>query len=261
MTTPEARDVILSASGLSKTYGNGVRAVVDVDLSIRRGEVLGIAGESGCGKSSLVRLLMGLGRPDVGRIFFDGMDLGELSAPALRRLRRRFQLVPQNPSLSLNPRLRVGDSVAFNLRANGWKRLEAKKRVAELFELINMSDSFARRYPHELSGGQIQRIAIARALATGPDLLVCDEAVSALDKSVQAQVLNLLSDLQRHLDLAVVFVSHDLDVVRHLSDRVAVMFEGQIVETAPADTIFRSPTHPYTQTLLAALPGKGTVPQ
>jgi ABC-type glutathione transport system ATPase component len=257
MTALAARDTLLSASALNKTYANGVAAVVEVDLLIRRGEILGIAGESGCGKSSLVRLLMGLSRPDAGTIVFDGTNITELSSRSLRRLRHRFQLVPQNPSMSLNPRLRVGNSVAFNLRANGWTRTDAKKRVVELFELINMNESFARRYPHELSGGQIQRIAIARALATGPDLLVCDEAVSALDKSVQAQVLNLISDLQKRLDLAVVFVSHDLDVVRHLSDRIAVMFEGRIVETGPADTVFTEPAHSYTQALLASLPGKG----
>jgi peptide/nickel transport system ATP-binding protein len=248
-------DDLLNAYGLHKTYGNGVKAVNDVDLSVGRGEILGIVGESGCGKSSLVRLLMRLGKPDHGTMYFDGRDVLVMGEPALRKLRRRFQLVPQNPSTSLNPRLRVGDSVAFNLRANGWSRSATKARVKELFALIGLDESFARRYPHELSGGQIQRVAIARALATNPDLIICDEAVSALDKSVQAQILNLISDLQARLNLAVIFVSHDLEVVRHLSDRVAVMYLGRVVETGPAATIMANPSHPYTRALLASVPG------
>jgi oligopeptide/dipeptide ABC transporter ATP-binding protein len=250
-------DDLLNVYGLHKTYGNGVKAVNGVDLSIGRGEILGIVGESGCGKSSLVRLLMRLGKPDDGAIYFDGRDLLGMGDASLRRLRGRFQLVPQNPSTSLNPRLRVGDSVAFNLRANGWDRAATRERVRELFELIGLDESFIRRYPHELSGGQIQRIAIARALATNPDLIVCDEAVSALDKSVQAQILNLISDLQARLGLAVIFVSHDLEVVRHLSDRVAVMYLGRIVETGPAETVMADPSHPYTRALLASVPGTG----
>jgi oligopeptide/dipeptide ABC transporter ATP-binding protein len=250
-------DDLLNVYGVSKTYGNGVKAVNDVDVSVGRGEILGIVGESGCGKSSLVRLLMRLNKPDTGSVFFDGHDLIMMGEPQLRRMRRRFQLVPQNPSTSLNPRLRVGASVAFNLRANRWSREATRARVAELFELIGLDPSFAHRYPHELSGGQIQRIAIARALATNPDLIVCDEAVSALDKSVQAQILNLISDLQQRLNLAVIFVSHDLEVVRHLSDRVAVMYLGRVVETGPVGTILAEPAHPYTRALLASAPGAG----
>jgi oligopeptide/dipeptide ABC transporter ATP-binding protein len=250
-------DDLLNVYGLHKTYGNGVKAVNDVDLSVGRGEILGIVGESGCGKSSLVRLLMRLGKPDAGSIYFDGRDLLQMGEPSVRKLRRRFQLVPQNPSTSLNPRLRVGESVAFNLRANGWSRAATKDRVAELLDLIGLDALLASRFPHELSGGQIQRIAIARALATNPDLIVCDEAVSALDKSVQAQVLNLIADLQRRLNLAVIFVSHDIEVVRHLSDRVAVMYLGRIVETGPVEKILADPAHPYTRGLLASVPGEG----
>jgi oligopeptide/dipeptide ABC transporter ATP-binding protein len=254
---PDAVQPLLSVRGLFKTYGNGVKAVNGVDLDVRSGEILGIVGESGCGKSSLVRLLLRLSKPDTGSITFDGVDVLRLRGRRLRKLRRRFQIVPQNPSTSLNPRLRVGDSVAFNLRANGWSRADSQRRVAELFDLIGLTQAHMSHYPHELSGGQIQRVALARALATDPDLIVCDEAVSALDKSVQAQVLNLIVVLQRELDLAVVFVSHDLAVVQHLADRVAVMYLGRIVEEGATETVMTRPAHPYTRALLAAAPRAG----
>lgn len=250
-------DVLLRADALTKTFGNGVRAVSEVSLSVGRGETLGVVGESGCGKSTTGKLLLGLLAPDAGTVTFDGVPLAGLRRGQLRALRARLQVVPQNPQTSLNPRLSVRSSIEFNLRAHGVARSRRGHRIEELLERVGLSAAHAERFPHELSGGQLQRVAIARALATSPDLVVCDEAVSALDKSVQAQVLNLLADLQRETGVAFVFISHDLAVVEHISDRVAVMYLGRVVETAPAAELWANPLHPYTVALLSATPGQG----
>jgi oligopeptide/dipeptide ABC transporter ATP-binding protein len=248
---------LLRAEGLTKTFGNGVRAVSDVSLTVHRGETLGVVGESGCGKSTTGKMLLGLLAPDSGTVTFDGEPLAGLRGARLRALRARLQVVPQNPQTSLNPRLRVAQSIEFNLRAHGFERAARRPRVLELLERVGLTAAHAERFPHELSGGQLQRVAIARALATSPDLVVCDEAVSALDKSVQAQVLNLLADLQSETGVAFLFISHDLAVVEHISDRVAVMYLGRVVELAPARQLWSNPQHPYTQALLSATPGRG----
>jgi peptide/nickel transport system ATP-binding protein len=245
---------LLAGDGLSLTYRNGVKALVDVGLEVNRGEIVGLVGESGSGKSSLANVILRLADPDDGELRFDGQDLLRLSRKQLRELRRRLQIVPQDPATSLNPRLTVARTVAFNLRAQGWGRDETRSRVDEVLELVGLPGGYAQRYPHELSGGQHQRVAIARALATRPDLVVCDEAVSALDKSVQAQILNLIAALQRDLGVAFLFISHDLTVVEHVSDRVMVMYLGHVVESGPAQDLLRDARHPYTQALLASVP-------
>ncbi|WP_448061086.1 ABC transporter ATP-binding protein [Cellulomonas hominis] len=248
--------VLLEARGLRKVFGNGVRAVDGVDLTVHAGETLGIVGESGCGKSTTARLLLRLLRPDRGELRFDGHDLARARGRELRRLRGDLQFVPQHPMTSLNPRMSIGTSVGYNLRVHGVGARERQRRVGELLDRVGLPAAHAERFPHELSGGQLQRVAIARALSTRPKLVVCDEAVSALDKSVQAQVLNLLAEIQRDMGLAYVFISHDLAVVEHISDRVAVMYLGRIVEEAPARDLWANPLHPYTQALLSASPGK-----
>ena len=250
-------DPLLEVRGLDKTYKNGVHAVAGVDFDLARGEIVGLVGESGCGKSSLSRILLRLVPADTGEVRFDGIDLLRVKGKALRRIRRRFQLVPQSPTRSLNPRLPAQESVVFNLVVNGWTRRDAMTRLKELLDLVGVSERHASRYPHELSGGQIQRMALARALATSPDLVVCDEAVSALDKSVQAQVLNLLATLLDELNVTFLFISHDLDVVGHVSDRVMVMYLGRIVEQGSAAEVLSDPQHPYTKGLLEAVPGSG----
>jgi peptide/nickel transport system ATP-binding protein/oligopeptide transport system ATP-binding protein len=248
---------LLSVRNLDKTYGNGVHAVADVSFDLQRGEIVGLVGESGCGKSSLSRILLRLVEADTGRVIFDGRSLLNIRGTKLRKLRRRLQLVPQNPTRSLNPRLPARDSVIFNLLVNGWSKRDAAARLRELLDLVGVSEQHANRYPHELSGGQIQRLALARALATSPDLVICDEAVSALDKSVQAQVLNLLAQLLEELHVTFLFISHDLDVVGHISDRVMVMYLGRIVEQGSAASVMRNPQHPYTRGLLESVPGLG----
>ena len=248
---------LLEVTNLDKTFRNGVHAVADVSFDLTRGEIVGLVGESGCGKSTLSRILLRLVEPDGGKVIFDGRSLLNLRGPKLRKLRRRLQLVPQSPTRSLNPRLPARDSVLFNLTVNGWSKRDANARLRELLDLVGVSEHHADRYPHELSGGQIQRLALARALATAPDLVICDEAVSALDKSVQAQVLNLLSTLLSELNVTFLFISHDLDVVGHVSDRVIVMYLGRIVEQGDATTVLTQPRHPYTQGLLASVPGSG----
>lgn len=249
-------DDLLVVDGLSKRFENGVLAVDDVSLTVRAGETLGVVGESGCGKSTTGKLILRLLIPDRGTVVFDGVDLAKASRATLRRARAKLQFVPQNPQTSLNPRLTVAASIAFNLRAHGCPRGSIRRRALELLDRVGIPRPYADRYPHELSGGQLQRVAIARALATDPRLIICDEAVSSLDKSVQAQVLNLLVALQRELGLAYVFISHDLSVVEHLADRVLVMYLGRVVEAADAAELWRTAAHPYSRALLASAPGK-----
>ena len=248
---------VLEARGLRKTFASGVRAVDGVDLHIAEGETLGLVGESGCGKSTTGRLVLRLTDPDAGDLRFEGRDLLAARGRDLRRLRARLQIVPQDPRTSLNPRLTAGEAVAFNLRAHGWRQPRRGERVRELFARVGLAPAHLASYPHELSGGQAQRVAIARALATEPRLVVCDEAVSALDKSVQAEVLNLLTGIQAQARVSYLFISHDLTVVEHVADRVAVMYLGRVVETGPAAAVMAHPLHPYTQALFDSLPGHG----
>jgi peptide/nickel transport system ATP-binding protein/oligopeptide transport system ATP-binding protein len=230
-----------------------VQAVSDVSFDVARGETLSIVGESGCGKSTTARCVLRIVEPDAGTITFDGTELTTLGAEDLRRLRRRFQMVFQDPQASLNPRMTVRELLGEPLLVHG---LGATRdaRVAELLDLVQLPPSAAGRYPHQFSGGQRQRIGVARALAVGPDLLVLDEPVSALDVSIQAEVIRLLERLRAELDLGFLFIAHDLSVVRHISDHVAVMYLGRIVETGTADQVYGSSAHPYTQALLSAAP-------
>jgi oligopeptide transport system ATP-binding protein len=254
---------ILTIDNIFKTFpvhaGPGktvhARAVDGVSLTVRSGEVVGLVGESGCGKSTLGRLALGLMPPTSGRVLFQGRDLGTLGKKDLRALRREMQIIFQDPFASLNPRMRVRDIVTeplviHKLATND----ELDSRGAALLEKVGLNADALMRYPHEFSGGQRQRIGIARALASGPSFIVADEPVSALDVSVQAQIINLLGDLQQEMGLAFLFIAHDLNVVRHFSDRVAVMYLGTIMEIAPAEEIYTRPSHPYTEALLADIP-------
>ena len=232
-----------------------IRAVDDVSLTIRRGETLGLVGESGCGKSTVGRAILRLYEPTDGRILFDGQDITRLSESELRPLRRRMQMVFQDPFASLNPRHSVGRIVGEPLRTHGLAgRRAASARVRELLGVVGLPSDAASRFPHEFSGGQRQRIGLARALALNPDFVVADEPVSALDVSIQAQIINLLERLQEEFDLTYLFIAHDLAVVRHISDRIAVMYLGTIVEVSPADELYDNPLHPYTISLLSAVP-------
>jgi oligopeptide transport system ATP-binding protein len=235
--------------------GEVVRAVDGVSFDVRRGETLGLVGESGCGKSTLARVITALHPATAGSIMFEGKDLTRLRGARLRQMRRQVQIIFQDPFASLDPRMTVGDIIAEPIDNFGIARgRDRQRRIQELLRLVGLNPNFTNRYPHEFSGGQRQRIGIARALAPNPSFIVCDEPVSALDVSIQAQIINLLQDLQREFHLTYLFIAHDLAVVRHLSDRVAVMYLGKVVEVADRKDIYEQPQHPYTRALLSSIP-------
>ncbi len=246
--------------GFFQRSASPVRAVDGVDLAIHPRQTLGLVGESGCGKSTVARLILRLLDPDAGSIRFDGREIGTLSERAFKPLRRRIQMIFQDPYSSLNPRMTVAQSIADGVRMAGIAdRFRQRERILQLLEMVGMPAASAGRYPHEFSGGQRQRVGIARALSVAPQLVLCDEPISALDVSIQAQIINLLKDLQQELGLSYLFISHDLNVVSYICDHVCVMYRGRIVESAPTDALFDRPRHPYTLKLLAAVPETTTV--
>ena len=259
-------DVLLSVKNLVKDYpikggffsrvvGN-VHAVSDVSFEIKKGETLGLVGESGCGKSTLGRCILRLIEPTSGQVLFKGQDITKLSPEEMRKLRRNMQIIFQDPYASLNPRMSIFDILSEPLEIHkiGANKVERKKRVQELLDLVGLRKESISRYPHEFSGGQRQRICIARALAVNPEFIVCDEPVSALDVSIQAQIVNLLQDLQKELKLTYLFIAHDLKVVEHISNRVAVMYLGKVAEITESESLYARPRHPYTKALLSAIP-------
>ncbi|GIH78530.1 ABC transporter ATP-binding protein [Planobispora longispora] len=256
----EVRDLVkhfpMTRGVLVRKQIGAIRAVDGVSFDLRRGETLGIVGESGCGKSTLAKLLMGLERPTSGSVRIKGREIADAKESELKRVRRTIQLVMQDPYTSLNPRMTVGDIVGepYEIHPEAAPKGDRRRRVQALLELVGLNPDHISRYPHQFSGGQRQRIGIARGLALQPEILVCDEPVSALDVSIQAQVINLLARLQRELGLAYVFIAHDLSVVRHISDRVGVMYLGKMVELGRDAEIYGQPAHPYTQALLSAAP-------
>ncbi len=245
----------ISEGLIFQRHVNDVKAVDDVSFDVYNGETLGLVGETGCGKTTVGRTLLRLYDPTDGQIIFDNVDLATLQEGALRRIRRRMQMIFQDPYASLNPRMTVGSIIAAPLEVHDRARGKKKQdRVQELLKMVGLNPDFVNRYPHEFSGGQRQRIGIARALALNPDLIICDEPISSLDVSIQAQVVNLLEELQNKLGLTYIFIAHDLSMVRHISDRMAVMYLGKIVELADRNEIYLRPLHPYTQALMSAVP-------
>ena len=240
--------------GFFQRVAGWVKAVDNIDLAVPKGKTLGLVGESGCGKSTVARLVLRLLEPDAGRIVYEGRDITHLPPRDLNALRKEMQIVFQDPYGSLNPRMTIGQTIKEGLRKMRLSKGARRERLEELLQMVGLSAGSADRYPHEFSGGQRQRAGIARALSVEPSLVICDEPVSALDVSIQAQIINLLKDLQDRLGLSYLFISHDLNVVGYLSDRVAVMYLGQIMEYADADDLFESPCHPYSRALLSAVP-------
>ncbi|GAA1925658.1 dipeptide ABC transporter ATP-binding protein [Streptantibioticus ferralitis] len=265
--TSQRREAILEVRGLVKYFPltrgilvkkqiGAIKAVDGVDFDLYQGETLGIVGESGCGKSTVAKLLMRLEQPTAGRILYKGEDITRLSGRALKAVRRNIQMVFQDPYTSLNPRMTVGDIIGepFEIHPEVAPKGDRRKKVQELLDVVGLNPEYINRYPHQFSGGQRQRIGIARGLALNPEIIICDEPVSALDVSVQAQVINLMGRLQKEFDLSYIFIAHDLSIVRHISDRVGVMYLGKIVEIGNDEQIYEHPTHPYTQALLSAVP-------
>jgi len=256
----EVRDLVkhfpLTTGIVFRRHIGDIKAVDGVSFDLHRGETLGVVGESGCGKSTLAKVLMGLERPTSGTVKIDGHDVSKRRGRALKAMRRNIQMVMQDPYTSLNPRMTVGDIIGepFEIHTEVAPKGSRRQKVRDLLDVVGLDPDHINRYPHQFSGGQRQRIGIARALALRPEIIVCDEPVSALDVSIQAQAMNLLDRLQNEFNLAYVFIAHDLSVVRHISDRVAVMYLGKIVEIGSEDDIYQHPTHPYTQALLSAVP-------
>jgi oligopeptide/dipeptide ABC transporter ATP-binding protein len=255
-------EALLDVRNLSKRFGVGtgfrkrswLSAVDDVSFQVSTGETVGIVGESGCGKSTTARLVVGLIEPDTGQVAFDGHDLRTAGRADHKAARRGMQMVFQDPYGSVNPRMSIGENIGFPLKVHGFPRARIRERTAELLEQVGLHPHHASYFPHQLSGGQLQRVNMARALSLEPRLVICDEPVSALDKSIQAQVLNLLKDLQEQLGLTYLFISHDLNVVEYMSDQVVVMYLGQVVEACSSEDLYHEPLHPYTRVLLSSIP-------